>query len=126
VDRERVLVVFLEDMQKDVHREWARVLAFLGVSYWDDLEFRTENRAKHWRWPLVRDLRRFYGHTRRRFKIPPLGWGVLDRLQRISVKEAKRDSLSEDLRRELVGAFSDDIDKLGELTGRDLSHWKGL
>lgn len=124
VERDRVLTVFLDDLQSDVRQEWARVLAFLGVSYWDDLAFYPENRSKHWRWPWVRDLQRFYSDTRKRLNLPPLGWGVFDRLGRVAVQEARREPLSSDLRRELVETFCDDIDLLAELTGRNLEHWK--
>ncbi|MDA3877927.1 MAG: sulfotransferase [Halothiobacillus sp.] len=124
VDQERVLTVFLEDIQRDVHREWARILEFLGVSQWTDLEFSTENSSKHWRRPWVRDLNRFYSRMRRRLGVPPLGWGIMDRLARSSVQEAERKPINQPLRSELVQTFSDDIDLLAELTGRDLSHWK--
>jgi hypothetical protein len=124
VGRERVLTIFLEDIETDVRREWARILAFLDVSYWDDLEFHAQNRAKHWRWPWVRDLQSLYAHTRKQFKLPPLGWGVFGRLQEVAVREAKREPVSAELRRELVETFSNDIDLLAALTGRDLEHWK--
>ena len=126
VDRKRVLPVFLEDLKDNTLQEWTRILAFLGVSYWDDLEFRPQNRAKHWRWQWVRDLQRLYGETRRRFGVPPLGWGVFKYLNRVAVKESDRMPLSNELRRELVKTFSDDIDLLAELTDRDLSHWKQI
>lgn len=124
VERDRVLTVFLEDMQADAHCEWARILAFLGVSYWSDLQFHPENLAKHWHWPWVRDLQRVYSQTRHRFNLPPLGWGVFAKLKSVAVKEAKRAALSPELRRELIDTYSSDIDLIAELTGRDLSHWK--
>ncbi len=126
VDRERVLTVFLEDMQRDVHHEWARILEFLGVSQWTALEFTAKNRSKHWRRPWVRDLARIYSRMQRRLGVPPLGWGIMDRLARSSVQEAERKPISQALRSELVEAFNDDIDLLARLTGRDLSHWKSV
>lgn len=124
VERNRVCLVFLEDLKSNHLKEWSRILEFLGVSYWDNLEFLPENRSKYWRWPWVRDLQRRYSHTRRRFNLPPLGWGVFNGLRRIAIKQTSRQSLSPELRKELVRNFSDDIDLLSQLTGRDLSHWK--
>lgn len=124
VEIERILPVFLEDVMEDVHAEWARILEFLEVPHWGDLDFHPQNNAKHWRWPWVRDCQRLYSKTRRRLALPPLGWGVFKRLNKVAVKESDRKPLSNELRQELVKTFSDDIDLLAELTGRDLSHWK--
>jgi hypothetical protein len=124
VDRDRVLTVLMDDIKTDTRKEWARILDFLGVQYWDDLEFLTENRSKHWRWPWVRDFYRFYARLRQRFNLRPLGLGVFGRLERVAVTQAQREVLSDELRKELVAIFSDDIDLLAELIGRDLSHWK--
>lgn len=124
VGRDRVLTIFMDDIKADVRKEWARILEFLGVSYWDELDFEPENRSKHWRWPWVRDLYRAYAAVRQKLNLRPLGLGVFARLERIAVTKAKWEDISEDLHKDLVATFSDDIDQLAELTGRDLSHWK--
>lgn len=126
VGRERVVTVFLEDVERDARREWARVLTSLGLSQWAGLEFYPENRATQWRWPWVRTLSRLYSRSLKRINLSPLGWGVFDRLQRAATEEVKWEPLSYEMRRELVESFSDDIDLLAQLTGRDLSHWKAV
>ena len=124
VGRDRVLTIFLDDIKADVHKEWARILEFLGVSYWDELDFEPENQARHLRWPWVRDLYHVYSAVRKKLHLRPLGLGFFARLERMATTEAKREIISEDLHKELVATFSADIDLLAELTGRDLSHWK--
>jgi hypothetical protein len=123
VERGRVLVVFLEDIQSDVSAEWARILEFLELPQWNEIDFATENRSKHWRWPWVRDLKRFYANIQRRFELPPLGWGIFKHLRKVSIQESPRKPLSEELHTELIDAFRDDIELLSQLTERDLRHW---
>ncbi|MEQ8731987.1 sulfotransferase [Roseitalea porphyridii] len=124
VGRDRVLTIFMDDIKADVRKEWVRILEFLGVSYWDELDFEPVNQARHLQWPWVRDLYWTYTAVRKKLHLRPPGLGVFALLERIASSEAKRDVISEDLHKDLVATFSADIDLLAELTGRDLSHWK--
>lgn len=124
VARERVLTIFMDDMKTDVRKEWARVLDFLGVAYWDDLDFSPENLSKHWRWPWVPALYRIYAATRQKLNLRPLGLGIFARIERLAVTRAEREQIGADLHKDLVATFSEDINLLSELTGRDLAHWK--
>ncbi len=124
VGRDRVLPIFLEDLQKDIHCEWARILRFLDVSYWNDLDFKPENRATEWSMPWVREIARVYRKTLNWANIKPLGLGIFSQLKKLAIREAKWKPLDEELRRRLVHEFRDDIEIIENLTGRNLDHWK--
>jgi hypothetical protein len=42
----------------------------------------------------------------------------------VYARKSRRPPLAGSFRRELMWYFDDDIDKLGELTGRNLGHWR--
>ncbi|MCS3904367.1 hypothetical protein J2T55_002403 [Methylohalomonas lacus] len=123
VDKCRVLPVFLEDIQKDVHGEWGRILDFLDLPMWADLDFKTENQARHWQWLWVRDIKIIYVRMLRQLGLPWLRIGLLKNLVGATIKESRRKPLSIELRRELEAEFAEDINELAKLTKRDLSHW---
>lgn len=124
VERERVLTIFLEDMEENPSREWGRVLEFLNVPYWDDFDFPVRNPAKRWRWLWVRDLLSLYSRLAEGIHMPPLGLGIIKKIQDFVTVEKKRPQITKGLQRALVETFSEDIDLLSQLTNRDLSHWK--
>ena len=68
--------------------------------------------------PLVK-LYYFVGRT--------IGWNVplklLRTLRRLNSQNAKRQPLGQDMRAVLIDTFRDDVQKLGRLLDRDLSHW---
>jgi hypothetical protein len=49
---------------------------------------------------------------------------VLAGLQNLASQPVKTKTLTPDMRELLLAEFSTDIDFIGELIGRDLSHWK--
>jgi hypothetical protein len=120
--RERVLVHFFDDFKRYPAREYERTLAFLGVPSDGRREFSADNQSKKRRSrALAALLGRLYekkvsvGLTR------SIGVGKL--LDRANTKSYPRLPLRRQFRQELVDCFADDIRKLGQLTGRDLSSW---
>ena len=47
-------------------------------------------------------------------------------LQSINTREQKRPPLDVKLQDEIIQHYSDDVCKIEQLTGRDLSHWRKL
>ncbi|MCS3904372.1 hypothetical protein J2T55_002408 [Methylohalomonas lacus] len=122
VSRDRVLVIFLEDIENDVHREWRRILKFLDLPMWTDLDFKAENRAKYWQWRWIRNLMILYVRVLRLLGLPWLRTGLLKYLVGVSIKSGRK-PLTLQLCRELEVEFVQDVNKLAKLTQRDLSHW---
>lgn len=125
VSRERVHVIFLEDMKNDPARVYRRVAEFLGVNARHHLDFVPSNQRKTHRIRLPARILRNLSDLRRSLGIPPTG---LLRVpyqveQKINRMRAVTPHINEALRNEMLAYFEDDIRKLERLTGRQLGHW---
>lgn len=127
--RDQVLVIVLDDMSADVKKVYEDTLAFLGVKSDGRTDFPRINVGK-----TVPDT--WWGRFSGR---PPDWWirgshflkttfniddfHILSNLRERFAKKEKRPPLPADFRAELVEVFRDDIEKLSDLLGRDLSWW---
>lgn len=127
VASERVHVAVFDDLNRDPAGVYRSALRFLGVA--DDHRppggFAVHNRAK---------VRRNY-LRRMRHALQPLGrlktalgirrpFGISERIQRYEGRAKPRPPLPPDVQRALAEYFADDVRRLEELLGRDLSHWR--
>jgi hypothetical protein len=123
VPKERVLVVFLDDLKKDARKVYIETLIFLGLSDDGRNDFPVINsrkgpyRIKFLQKLFIRisRLKNFLG-IRKKF-------GVLAPIQKLNTKKIKNSSLSLSFREELIHYFREDIEKLSQITNKDLSHW---
>ena len=123
VPRERVLTIFNEDFRSEPLRVWRDVQAFLGEKDDGRTSFPPVNSAKKRKSKVLQHAKGSAIALRRKFGIPPLGTGLLKRLENWNVKDHKRGALSPEMVTTLRTAFRADIDVLAQLTQRDLSHW---
>lgn len=123
VPKDRVLVLVLDDIKTDPRSQYLRVLDFLGVPDDGRREFAVHNPAKERRWPALRRTVQFVLAVRRRLGIPRLNTGVLSKLDKLNTRYRPRPPLPRSIRRAMVEYFKDDVRLLGQLIGRDLSHW---
>ncbi len=126
----RLKTILFEDFVADTRKVYEEVLAFLGVPGDGRVEFPKINERQAIR---VRSLYQF-GHRppeslmklvsvcKRVFGIERLN--IVPRMLEWNVKQAQRKTLSSPMRNTLIAEFSEDIDLLSSLLGRDLSHWK--
>jgi len=124
VDRERVLVLFLDDLKNDPREVWLTVQSFLEVEDDGRTEFRVLNVAKRRKSLTLKKMNDYYGTFRRRFGIKPMGTGFFTRINEWNFRERKREPLGEDIKNNLQKEFECEIVKLEKLTGRCLSHWR--
>jgi hypothetical protein len=125
--RERVHVIVYDDFRDDTPAVYRGVLAFLGTDPAFAPDFAVSNPNKRVRLPalqrlvyqppgpllrLVPIIRRF-----------PLAHAFRDRLLRLNSTPARRQQMDPDLRRQLIAELTPEIDRLGDLIGRDLSGW---
>jgi len=130
--RENAHVIVFDDMKADVAAVYRDTLAFLGVDAGFKATLKVRNPAKTVR---SRFVQRFLFHPPSIFKsayrrIParirePLGRPMLDLLKSINVRSGYSEKMSDGLRTELQREFLPDVEELGELLGRNLSHWCG-
>lgn len=137
VPRERCLVLVFDDFIADPLDTYRKVLDFIGVEYDGRTEFppRASNRYPRFKW-LERWLKRppvqmasflaTLDHQKRRKKHKKRSLIKRARkwLLNNNVVYKPRPPLPLEIRQELLQVFSEDIDRLGILTGRDLSRWK--
>lgn len=118
--REQILVHLQEDWSAEPERVLRETLRFLGVD--DDVRvevgrFNVTHRDRSPR------LRRFLADLRRRERWPAstLPGRVMAAVERWN--RARPEPMRPETRRDLMRGYRDDILRLGDLIGRDLSHW---
>jgi len=121
--REHVHVVLQDDLRADPAGAYRATLEFLGVDAAHEPAFGVHNPNKAVR---SRALQRAFfatsapGHRVVRNLIPR---GVRQRLLSMNATPAERPEMAPETRRRLARTFHDDVARLAELLGRDLSHW---
>jgi hypothetical protein len=124
VPKDRVHVVFLDDIKassRDVYRD---CLTFLGVPDDGRSRFDVVNAASRRRWPRLQGAVQRLLAAKSRLGVPPLGTGFGRFVDRVNRRPMPRAPMAERMRRELVEYFEAEIDLLQRLTDRDLQHWK--
>lgn len=131
--REQVHFILFDDFRKRTAEIYRDTLAFIGLPDDGRTDFPVvnANQVRHSRW-LAEQLinppgwlrgawhksKRYLGNAEQyghRF----LRWAYL-----ANAKEKQRPPMPPDLREHIMQSLASDIRKLGELIGRDLSHWK--
>lgn len=124
--RDQVHVMLYEDFCANPEREFSHVLSFLGVADDFRVPFRPINSHREVR------CRRLQGETqlpcaplRLALKVLPdsVGFLALTALAALNSRPVRRPHLPADLQTRLRAEFADEVARLGQLLGRDLSHW---
>jgi len=119
--RENVHVIVLDDLSREPRQVYEGVLKFLNVRLGFLPDFGVVNPNKRPRsrrfQKLILDAEPMKG---KKAPIRSLGLRVLKRL---NTKQGPRKRMDPLVRQQLVSEFVREIDQLGELLGRDLSHW---
>jgi hypothetical protein len=131
--RERSLVLLFDDFAADPLRVYRQVLEFLGIEYDGRTEFTSKLPSRRYRYRWIQRL--FWSPPkpvrgmledallRAKQKKRPGKRPLLKRIARWNTVAASPASLSPEMRAELRGILAPDVARLGELLGRDLSHW---
>ena len=126
VPREKVLVIIYDDFMSRTSEVYRSVLGFLGVPPDPRMEFPRINENRIVRWHRAQRILTFLStqvwKIKNRLNVGK-SFGVLTGLIRLNRKFDKRPPLREELRAELADFYQSDVEKLGRLLGRDLSHW---
>jgi hypothetical protein len=122
IEPERLLTIFLDDVQDDVRKQYLRILDFLQVPDDGRLTFPNHNPAKERRWPLLPRVAVAAVELKRKLGIERgLGiWRHIDAANRVN---RERSPLRRETRERLVGYFGAEIALLAKLLRRDLRHW---
>lgn len=125
--RESVHVIIYDDFKEHTSKIYQETLRFIGVRPDSRLDFPVLNNNKYVRSMALQEFVRHPPDIVRQFGRIAMpremrkflrGW-----FSRLNVVCAPRSPLDLDLRRHLQREFRDDVEKLGNLIGRDLSGW---
>lgn len=125
VDRDRVHLVFLDDLKSEPGEAWRGLQAFLGLDDDGRTEFRTENARAMPRFPAVSRLVRHLQEVKAGVA-PKLRLGIGANLGRVLERTPTADELAMpiELWRDLSTKFADEVLLLETITGRDLAAWR--
>lgn len=131
VERDRVLILVLDDVRANPRNEYLKVLDFLGVKDDGRINFPVYNQAKAWRSLVVGRFVRYLAVRAAYLKhvshiLPKRSLGLIDLLSRFAEKPRDHNVLNEEFRHSLLQYFSSEIDKLEILLDRDFSDWRRL
>jgi hypothetical protein len=122
VPRDRVVTFFFTDLKARPREVYTRVLEFLGVP--DDgrrnFSAHMENRRRR---SMLLNRAMITAEVAKKRAGLRFSSGIGRRVNRFNTVRAQRTPMRPEFRRELIEHFRSDIEKLAELTGRDLSSW---
>jgi hypothetical protein len=125
---EQTKIFLFDDLKESPKRVYEEVLSFLGLPSDGRNEFPKVNAGKRnrlswlarWQATVVRSLPRTWIQAGKRF-----GLGHLNRsVTRINSQPSTAVPLRPEFRQQLLTEFRDDINLLGDVIHRDLSHWQ--
>lgn len=123
VERERVLVISLDELRDAPQTTWTVILRFLEISSDNRVDFPIVNAAKGRRSLYLKRMNDKYANVRRRLGLPSFGTGILKKIDRWNRVEGVGTELSLSMRQVLRGAFEPEIHQLEELTGKRWPGW---
>ncbi len=125
--RENVHVIVFDDFVRDTERCYREVLAFLELSDSFLPKFEVVNASKKLRVRAVAQLMRrpppLLLTTLRAVLPQALRTAIARFIRYLNTKRGARPPLDPELRRALLREYREEIEQLGRLIGRDLSHW---
>lgn len=125
IPMEQLYWVFLDDMEQNPVEEYSRICCFLGVVPFADFSFNRENASHTYKWEGLQKFHKALRFVKRRLGLPQLNTGLSNFMHQYNTKPYKRPEPDRIfIETNVLPALSADIDKLAEITGRDLSHYK--
>ncbi len=136
VPRERVMVILLEEMKRNPREIWLKLQSFLGISDDGRTDFPVINAAgsaqSRWRKKLKWRCVFFWLDFVKFAHLSSFGVRLFNKYQLItwnrharrkSKPAVNRPAVSPEVKQELIETFRDDVNLLGDLIDRDVSHW---
>lgn len=127
VPKEQLLILFHEDFVRDPRVVWDQTMAFLRLPSYEEIDLTRQVAPAHFnRFPAIARLYRHRSFTPIRQKLIAAlrATGSEQFVKNALVRRGQREEISEKFEKELVQAFAPEVEKIEQLTGRDLSHWK--
>tara|TARA_B110000908_G_C10233549_1_gene441936 strand:+ start:1185 stop:2078 length:894 start_codon:yes stop_codon:yes gene_type:complete len=123
VKNENIHVVVFDDLKKEPSEIKKGIIEFLGLEKNPHNEIDHKEVNASWKSEFSRNL---YHITAQIASISP--WkprlGLLNKIKSMFLKTSKRAEMRPEFRKQLQLEFQSELVKLGEVLGRDFSHWK--
>lgn len=125
--RDKVHIILYDDLKDNFKRVYRETLMFLCVSTEFIPKFEVINPRKYYHSFLLHRMMRRPPHTLKRIfrsmiPIKPIRHKIMLKVEKMNVYYNKKVALGEDLKRKLNNEFRDEITRLGNLIGQDLSN----
>ena len=124
VDREKVKVIFLEDLKNNELNTYKDILNFLELEYDGKIDFATLNSARASKSKLLNIILLSIVRLKMKLGIEKnIGLGFFTWFKRKNLVKVKRKKLDIVFEKKLKTYFKEDIKHLEKLLDRNLSHW---
>ncbi len=126
VERERVLVLLLDDVKSNARKEYLKMMKFLAITDDGRSDFPVENSAKGHRYRAlagpVSAMRRVVRQSKLALGVHGR-FGIFKKILKANTISHPRQPLDGETKKMLSDYFRDDITRLSELLERDLTYW---
>jgi hypothetical protein len=130
--KEKVLLIFLQDLKTDTRKVYQEVLGFLNVPTYELKDYPVVNRSKRNASELFAKLTKrppkvlveVAWSAKRVLGLRRFGFGRI--LKATNTEYVERPALSREMKKVIIEAYRSDIIHLSELTGRNLTKWLEL
>jgi hypothetical protein len=123
VSRERILIIFSEEMRAQPRLVYEKVLSFLGIPSDNRQTFPRYEENRRRRWKALNQFLLAADRVKINLGLRSFGVGLANALDNMNEVKDKRGVLRPEFRKQLVEHFREDIAKLSQLTGKDLRNW---
>lgn len=122
-DRDQIRILFYEDFVAAPLEVYAGILGFLRLDPFEPRLRRVNVNKERRSWKLHSALKVAFAAPARALLSPRLRLDLIGWLDRLNSRELRRNPIDAELERQLREELRPEIERLGELTGHDLSHW---
>lgn len=126
VDRSRVHIVVLDDLNKNQTSSIAKVLEFLDLPHSRELPIKTRlNSAAEMKYGVLDRTMRYAVRIKSRIGLPPFNLGIIETIRNANTEANKSDAPLQFLNSVVAKDMETEIALLAEILRRDLSSWRG-
>lgn len=126
--KENVHIIMFDDFKKNNKICYEKLLEFLSLPNVYPKEFKVHNPSTAARFTSITHFAttppRWLGKVGGLFLSKSVRWRIRNYIRQKNMKEVKKPPIAKETRAKLLEHYSEEIEKLSNLLGRDLSHWR--
>jgi hypothetical protein len=128
IDRDRLLVLSLDELAEKPREQYIKTVKFLGLKDDGRMDFPPQNISKRRRSKLLRYLLKIMIMIKDRYNLPRMSIPsrIFRGIDRMNSKPCYKKRLAPSVREELLRFYEDDIKLLEKILGRSFDQWKKI